>query len=94
MAVRRDRDEIIEVKVRVYAGLRLHLPGLPLGHSLTVQLRPEATIAELLMQMGISPLETKSCFVNGIRRELDCPLREGDEIAAFPPIGGGGSALP
>lgn len=89
MALPQERDESIEVKVRVYAGLRRHLRDLPIGQSLAVRIRPQATIAELLEQMGISPTEVKSCFVNGIRQELDCPLREGDELAAFPPVAGG-----
>ena len=80
---------MIEVNVRVYAGLRRHLPGVPLGQSVKVRLQPEATIAELLEELGIPRAETKTCFVNGIQREFGYRLGEGDDLAAFPPVAGG-----
>jgi len=81
--------QAIKVEVRVYAGLRRYLPEAPIGHSTTVMLRPGATVAEALESLGIPLRETKTCFVNGIQREPGHPLRDGDQLAAFPPIAGG-----
>ncbi len=89
MAIEQTGDEAIEVKVRVYAMLRSYLPGVPLGQSVRVRLPSEATIGELLEELGIPRTETKNCFVNGIQREFGHRLKDGDELAAFPPVGGG-----
>ena len=92
MAIERSGGSPIEVKVRVYAGLRRYLPGVPLGQSTALRLLPDATIGEALEKLGIPLAETKTCFVNGIRKEFGCRLKEGDELAAFPPVAGGSSA--
>ncbi len=89
MTIEQTGDEVIEVKVRVYASLRSYLPGVPLGQSVSVRLSSEATIGDTLEGLGIPKTETKNCFVNGIQREFDYPLRAGDELAVFPPVGGG-----
>ncbi len=79
----------VQVKVRLYAGLRRYLPELSLGQSLPLQLPQGTTIGEMLDQLGIPRTETKSCFVNGIQREFSYQLKEGDDLAAFPPVAGG-----
>ena len=89
MAIEQGSGRLIEVKVRVYAGLRSHLPGVPLGQSVALQLRPDATVGEALEELGIPLAETKTCFVNGVQRGFGFQLKEGDELAAFPPIAGG-----
>lgn len=93
MAVEQGSDRVIRVQVRVYAGLRRYLPGLPLGQSATIDLPPEATIGDALDQLGIPRSETKSCFVNGLKQDFDHPLKENDELAAFPPVAGGADAV-
>jgi molybdopterin synthase sulfur carrier subunit len=82
---------VIGVKVRVYATLRRHLPKLAVGESAVVQLPSPATIGVALDYLGIARDEARSCFVNGLRHEIDHPLEEGDELAVFPPVGGGAS---
>ncbi len=94
MAVERESGGEIEVKVRVYAGLRRHLPALAIGQSITVRLPANATVGEALEQLGIPRAETKSCFVNGIQREFSYRLSHGDDLAAFPPIAGGSVGPP
>ncbi len=91
MAIEQSGSGEIEIKVRVYAGLRRHLPEVPLGQSTALRLPPGTTIGEALEDLGIPLTETKTCFVNGIQREFGYRLREGDELAAFPPIAGGAS---
>jgi molybdopterin synthase sulfur carrier subunit len=80
---------MINVKVRAYASLREHLPGIALGESAEVMMPPEATIGILLDKLGIPRAEVKLCYVSGLYREQGYVLSEGDEVALFPPVGGG-----
>jgi sulfur-carrier protein len=84
-----DSDTTIRIKVRVYAGLRRHLPHLGLGESEVMEISSGLTVGELLDRLGVSHSEAKSCFVNNRKQELDHRLQDGDEVAVFPPIGGG-----
>lgn len=89
MALEPGTARMIRVRARVYATLRRYLPDLPLGESTPIDLPPQSTIADLLDRLGIPRGATKTCFVNGLQRELDYRLREGDDVALFPPIAGG-----
>ncbi len=80
---------MINVKVRAYATLREYLPKVGLGESAEVGVPPEATIETLLDKLGIPRAEVKLCYVGGLYREQDYALQEGDEVALFPPVGGG-----
>ncbi len=72
------------VKVKLFASLRdfgpeeqvMEIPG-----NSTL----EDVVARLKLPEGIPLLKV----VNGEIRKIDHPLREGDEIALFPPIAGG-----
>jgi molybdopterin converting factor small subunit len=48
-----------------------------------------ASLQTVIDQLGIPPEETKVSFVNGLIRDLDWTLNQGDEVGIFPPIGGG-----
>ncbi len=80
---------MINVKVRVYASLKEYLPELGHGESAEVTMPPGATIETLLDKLGIPRSEVKLCYVGGLYREQSYALREDDEVALFPPVGGG-----
>lgn len=80
---------MIEVRVRAYATLRDYLPGVPAGESSTVAVPEGTTIAQLADRLGIPAAEVKTRFVNGVQRDPAHRLQPGDEVAFFPPIGGG-----
>ncbi|HEX2986693.1 MAG TPA: MoaD/ThiS family protein [Chloroflexota bacterium] len=80
---------MIDVRVRVYATLRQYLPTLSVGQSAELSLPEGATVADTLDHLGIPRVEVRNSFVNGLQRELDWPLHDRDELALFPPIGGG-----
>lgn len=79
----------MRVHVKLYATLRRHRetakPGLPFE----VHLLDGAVLADLVAQLGLPREEVKVTFVNGRARAMDWPLRAGDEVGIFPPIGGG-----
>ncbi len=77
------------VKVKVFADLRQYIPELGLGESLAVQVESGVTIRQLFEQLEIPESEIKLAFVNGISREFEDILSDGDEVSFFSPVGGG-----
>lgn len=77
------------VKVKVFADLRQYIPELGLGESLDVKVESGVTIRQLFEQLEIPESEIKLAFVNGISREFEDILSDGDEVSFFSPVGGG-----
>jgi len=51
--------------------------------------RCEVSVRELINYIGISDELAKIVLVNGLLAPLTSVLNDGDEVAVFPPIGGG-----
>lgn len=79
----------MRVHAKLFATLARHRPGTTAGAVIEVDLPESATIAELLAKLGVPEEEARMIFVNGRARPADWPLQPGDEVGAFPPIGGG-----
>ncbi len=47
------------------------------------------TIRQLIHQLALPEKQAKLIFVNGIKKDLDSKLSNGDRIGIFPPVGGG-----
>jgi sulfur carrier protein ThiS len=82
-------DEHVRIQVCLYASLSSHLPGVTAGDGALVDAEPCATVGDVLKMLGIEPDSPKILFVNGIHAKPDRILKEGDRLAAFPPIAGG-----
>jgi len=80
---------MITVHVKLFATLRQYRPGLGLGQAFPVELPAGATVGDLVQQLGLPAEEVKIVFVNGLFRNLDHVLADGDELGIFPPVGGG-----
>jgi len=82
-------SEPIRVEVRLYASLEKARPGLKAGEPFSLELEAATTIKQLVETLGIAPKSVQLIFVNGVVREFDHVLAEGDRVALFPAIGGG-----
>jgi len=74
----------MKVKVKLFATLqkdRFKMRELEFDESITV--------AEVCRKLGIPRKKVSIIFVNNTHAGHDRPLEEGDELALFPPIGGG-----
>lgn len=81
----------MKINLRLFADLRMLAPvAKTAGANISLDLRPDATIADLLQVLKIPPERARVVFING--RAQDNPsfvLTEGDDIGIFPPVGGG-----
>ena len=75
-----------QVQVKLYASLRSHVGGAP---SLDVEIKPRATVAELLEGLGVPTQQARIVFVNNRVAGLSRCLDDGDRVGVFPAIGGG-----
>jgi molybdopterin synthase sulfur carrier subunit len=80
---------MVTVHAKLFATLRQHRPGLKIGESFPVELPEGATVGQLIRQLELPEDQVKIVFVNGLVREPDDSLADGDEIGIFPPVGGG-----
>jgi len=77
------------VGVKLYALLRRYRPDLPRGGTLSVDLKADTTVGEMLQQVGIPDGAPVVAMVNGTVRGLDHTLSDGDQLYLFPPVSGG-----
>jgi molybdopterin converting factor small subunit len=80
---------MITVKAKLFALLRRFRPEVGLGEPFPVTLPHGATVGDLIREIGVPEDEVKLVFVNGLFRDLDYVLSDGDELGIFPPVGGG-----
>jgi molybdopterin converting factor small subunit len=79
----------MHVTVKLYATLSRFGQGERAGTPFTIELSKNATLQQLIDQLKIPPEESRVMFVNGIIKEFEYDLKDGDEVGIFPPIGGG-----
>jgi len=77
------------VRAKLFATLTRYLPGMLPGTPTEVELPEGATVADLLARLGVPSAEARMFFVNGRVRPANWVLQANDEVAIFPPIGGG-----
>jgi sulfur-carrier protein len=80
----------MKVHVRLYAGLGQTLGrAAPSGAPLEVDLPEGATLADLMMSLGLAQEAIKTVFVDGRMRAFNYRLAPEQRVGIFPPIGGG-----
>ena len=80
---------MIEVEVRLYATLRKYSPETGVGEPVILQMPEGASLADLLVRLGVPKSEMKTAFVNNRQQDEDYRLCDGDRVAFFSPIAGG-----
>ena len=72
------------IEVRVFATLRQ-------GREKITMLSPDgiACAGDILTLMGIPAEEVSILLVNGFHQKPETPVKDGDIVALFPPVGGG-----
>jgi len=74
----------MQIKVRLFATLRENR-----GKELFLEPSEAATVTDIIGQLDIVKEEVAILLINGRDGLLDTPLKEGDVVSIFPPVGGG-----
>lgn len=74
----------MQVKVKLFATLREGREKEQL-----MSLDDSATPADIFKVLNIPANEVAILFINGQDGEFDQPLKDGDTLSIFPPVGGG-----
>ncbi len=83
------KNPIMKVEVRLFAFFTKYLPANAERHRAELELKEGTIVKQVLMQLKIPLDEIKLIFINGVHAELEDVLKEGDVMAAFPPVAGG-----
>jgi sulfur-carrier protein len=80
----------MEIQVKLFASLRRYRPGLSIGQAIQCSVPERATVGQLLNEaLSLPPAEVAIVLVNGLPRDRDFALANGDSVALWPPIAGG-----
>ena len=72
------------IEVRLFAGLRQ-------GRQKIYQMEPDsiATVQDIMDRLSIDRREVNILLINGFHQKPETPVKDGDIVAIFPPVGGG-----
>jgi molybdopterin converting factor small subunit len=75
----------VQIAVKLFASLQ----GFTPADAEQFPIADGATVADLLDNLAVPPEDVKLIFINGVKQDLDVPLRAGDRVGVFPAVGGG-----
>ena len=72
------------IEVRVFATLRV-------GREKIMMMNPEevSCAGDIIRKLEIPPEEVSILLINGFHKKPEDPVKDGDIVALFPPVGGG-----
>jgi len=77
------------ILVKLSASLQTKVEGYDRLSGLSLPAVAGESVRDLLARLGIPPKEVKIVMLNGLAAPLDAPVKDGDRVAFFPPVGGG-----
>jgi molybdopterin converting factor small subunit len=80
---------MMKITVKLFASLGAYAPDKKSARPFPFEIEEGATLKKLIQKLDIPEEIVKLKFVNGRTRNFDYPLKTGDEVGFFPPIGGG-----
>lgn len=83
----------MQINLKLFAMLADHLPPGAVANTVTIALPEGSTLQTLIERFSLPPNLVHLVLVNGVyvppRERLVKPLKEGDQIAIWPPVAGG-----
>jgi len=80
----------VKIEVKLFATLAGYLPEPSNGESATFEVPDGSTVRQLVSSLGIPDAIPAITLVNGRDADPGQVLRDGDVLAMFPPLAGGG----
>lgn len=80
----------MKIEIKLLTQMKQYLPDSDMpGNKRSFEIKENATIREMLSELGIPADTPKVILLNDRQGKLDDVLNEGDTITVFPPVGGG-----
>ncbi len=79
----------MKVKVKLFATLRHHLPPDAENSACDVELSEGTRVNSVMENFKLPPEIPKIILINGIQKDAETELTDGDTLSIFPPIAGG-----
>ncbi len=79
----------MRVTVKLFATLVRFKEGTRAAKPFEVELPEDSIVQDLIDHLKIPVEETHIVFINNIIEENHSPLKDGDVVGMFPPVGGG-----
>ena len=80
----------MKIEIRLLTQLKLYLPNPDIaGDTQTIDLKNDATVKDVMMELGIPLDMPKVIMLNEKQGKLEDKLKDGDRVTIFPPVGGG-----
>ncbi len=83
-------NQIMKIEIRLLTQLKPYLPNPDIaGDTQIIDLKNDATIKDVIMELGIPLDMPKVIMLNEKQGKLEDKLKDGDRVTIFPPVGGG-----
>ncbi len=79
----------MKVEVRLFSGLEKYMPGTKFVPPVLVEITDNFNGRALLEKPDIPEKMVFTMMVNGVHKDPDEKLSDGDRVAISPPVGGG-----
>ncbi len=79
----------MKIELHLFASLSAYLPADAKDRTCIIEAPSGIFVKDVVDKMKIPRAHVKLIFLNGIRAKDTDPLKDGDRLALFPPIGGG-----
>ena len=83
-------ESMINITVKLSIDLRCYRPSLKINESMSIAVPDDTTLLELLTNILQIPAQAVAIpIVNGEKCKLEQSLKKDDQVAFWPPMGGG-----
>jgi len=83
----------MKVEIALYATLTKYLPPHAQNRKAAIEVKEDATVREVMDQLGIPRDLPNILLVNGRQTPEDAVLQDGVTLSIFPPLAGGSAAM-
>jgi len=79
----------MKITVKLFATLKRYLPDGAQGSVCSLSIAADTTVQNIIEMLAIPADIPKIILINGLKRNSDDVLSDGDTLCVFPPIAGG-----
>jgi len=79
----------MKIEVNLYATLKRYMKNETGGTSSAIDVEGGTCVKDIILKLKIPADSVKLIFINGVHAKVDTPLKDGDRLGLFPPVGGG-----